>query len=88
MLCGDVVVKQMLQELYWQEIDTARLNFEADPAYQTYFTESQAIWEGADMPEPLFHLLETSNYLSFAHGFRLGLHLGRWAEEGHGPTGG
>lgn len=40
------------------------------------------------MPEPLFHLLDTSNYLSFAHGFRLGLHLDRWAEEGRGPTGG
>ena len=79
---------ELLQTLYWQEIDTARLNFEADPAYQTYFTQSQAIWEGADMPEPLFHLLETSNYLSFAHGFRLGLGLGLRAEEGHGPTGG
>ena len=77
-------MNQMLKQLYWQEIDEARLNFEADPAYQTYFTQSQVLWEGANMPEPLFRLLETSNYLSFAHGFRLGLGLRVWAE---GPCG-
>ena len=76
-----------LQELYRHEIDQARLNFEADPAYRAYFTQSQVLWEGADMPESLFHLLETSNCLSFSHGFRLGLRLGRWAEEGHSSAG-
>lgn len=75
-------MKQLLQELYWQEIDKARLNFEADPAYRDYLTQSQALWEDQDMPDPIFHLLDTSNFLSFVHGFRLGLELGRWAEMG------
>ena len=36
------------------------------------------------MPQPIFQLLEQSNFLSFAHGFRLGLGLGRWAGEADG----
>ena len=81
-------MNQMLRTLYWQEIDRARLNFEADPAYRDYFTQSQALWEGGDMPEAFFHLLDAGNFLSFAHGFRLGLGLRRWAEEGSGPADG
>ena len=73
-------MEERLKCLYWQEIDRARLDFESDPAYRDYFTQSQALWEGGDMPQPIFQLLEQSNFLSFAHGFRLGLGLGRWAE--------
>ena len=75
---------ERLKHLYSLEIEQARLNFEADPAYRDYLTQSQALWEGGDMPQPIFQLLEQSNFLSFAHGFRLGLGLGRWAGEADG----
>lgn len=73
---------ERLKNLYSLEIEQARLNFEADPAYRDYLTQSQALWEDQDMPDPISHLLDTSNFLSFVHGFRLGLELGRWAEMG------
>lgn len=68
-------MERILRELYVLEVDQARLDFEADPAYQTYLTQSEALWQGQDMPEPIFRLLDTGNYISFAHGFRLGLRL-------------
>ena len=36
-------MEERLKGLYWQEIDRARLDFESDPAYQDYFTQSQAL---------------------------------------------
>lgn len=72
-------MEEKLKALYNQEIDQSRLDFDGDPEYQAYYTQAEALWEGGDMPAAVFHLLETSNFLSFAHGFRLGLKLVQWA---------
>ena len=68
-------MKEKLKTLYIQEITQAHLDFERDPEYQTYYTQAEALWEGGDMPVP-------SNFLSFVHGFRLGLKLARWFQKG------
>ena len=75
-------MKEKLKTLYIQEITQAHLDFERDPEYQTYYTQAEALWEGGDMPVPIFHLLETGSYLSFSHGFRLGLKLARQLRKG------
>lgn len=75
-------MKEKLKALYLQEIDQAHLDFDGDPEYQKYYTQSEALWEGKDMPAPLFHLLETSSFISFVHGFRLGMRLARWLRTG------
>ena len=75
-------MKEKLKTLYIQDITQAHLDFERDPEYHTYYTQAEALWEGGDMPAPLFHLLDTSNFLSFVHGFRLGLKLARWFQKG------
>ncbi|MCI9294435.1 MAG: hypothetical protein HFF48_04325 [Lawsonibacter sp.] len=75
-------MKELLKELYDWEIDQSRLNFDHDPEYQAYYTQVEALWEEGDMPAPLFHLLETSNLISFAHGFQLGARLARWVGAG------
>ena len=69
-----------IRELYLQEVDRGALDFEGDPGYQLYLTRCRPLWEGGDMPEALFHLLDESNFLSFAHGFRLGIALMKWAD--------
>ena len=68
-------MKEQLKELYFQEIEQSRLDFDRDPEYQAYYTQAEVLWKGEDMPAAVFHLLETSNFLSFAHGFRLGARL-------------
>ena len=75
-------MKELLKELYDWEIDQSRLNFDHDPEYQAYYTQVEALWEGKDMPPAVFHLLDTSNFLSFAHGFRLGARLAGWVRAG------
>lgn len=75
-------MEQRLKELYNWEIDEANLNFDRDPEYQMYYTQAQAFWEGEDMPEPIYRLLDTGNFLSFAHGFRLGALLTGWLRMG------
>ena len=75
-------MKEPLKELCDQEIAHARLDFDSDSEYRAYYTQAEALWEGGDMPAPLFHLLDTSNFLSFVHGFRLGLKLARWFQKG------
>ena len=75
-------MEEKLKALYIQEIDQSRLDFDNNPEYQTYYTQAAAIWKGKDMPESFYHLLDTSNFLSFAHGFRLGMQLAGWAREG------
>ncbi|RKI66517.1 hypothetical protein D7V91_12260 [bacterium 1xD42-67] len=75
-------MKGILKELYIQEIERSRLDFERDPEYQTYYTQAQALWEGGDMPCPIHRLLDISGFLSFAHGFRLGVRLARWLRRG------
>lgn len=75
-------MEDKLKELYNQEIDQFRLDFDHDPEYQAYYTQAQALWEGGDMPKSFYNLLDTGNFLSFAHGFRLGMRLAGWARKG------
>ena len=75
-------MKEKLKTLYIQEITQAHLDFDSDPEYQAYYTQTEALWEGGELPAALFHLLDTSNFLSFVHGFRLGLKLARWFQKG------
>ena len=75
-------MEQKLKELYNQEIDQFRLDFDSDPEYQAYYTQAKALWEGDDMPKSFYNLLDTGNFLSFAHGFRLGMELAGWLRTG------
>ncbi len=75
-------MEEKLKVLYDQEIERAQLDFDRDPEYQSYYTQAAALWEGRDMPAAVFHLLDTSNFLSFAHGFRLGARLAGWVRAG------
>ena len=75
-------MKERLRELYLQEIETSRLDFDSDPEYKHYYTQAEALWEGDDMPSPFYHLLDAGNFLSFAHGFRLGAQLAGWMRAG------
>lgn len=72
-------MKEKLKELYIQEIDQFQLDFDQDPEYQAYYTQAEELWEGEDMPKSLYHLLDAGNFLSFVHGFRLGVQLAGWA---------
>lgn len=75
-------MEEKLKALYLQGIDQFHLDFDHDPEYQIYYTQAKALWEGEDMPAALYHLLNTGNFLSFVHGFRLGLELAGWARKG------
>ena len=75
-------MEEILKELYIQEIDQSRLDFDHDPEYQAYYTQAQQLWEGGDIPYSIYRLLDTSNFLSFAHGFRLGMELSGWLRTG------
>lgn len=75
-------MEEKLKELYMQEIEQFQLDFECNPEYRAYYTQVEALWEGKDMPPAVFHLLDTSNFLSFAHGFRLGARLAGWVQTG------
>lgn len=68
-------MNEQIKALCHLETESSRLNFDQDPDYQLYYTQAQALWEGGDMPSPLFRLLETSNALAFAHGLRTGAAL-------------
>lgn len=75
-------MEEKLKELYFQEIEQFRLDFDRDPEYQAYYTQAEALWEGGDMPEPFYRLLDAGNFRSFVHGFRLGAELTRWLRTG------
>lgn len=75
-------MEETLRELYIRETSRDGLDFDSDPEYQAYYTQAEALWEGGDMPPAVFHLLEVSNFLSFAHGFRLGAQLAGWVGTG------
>ena len=75
-------MEETLRELYIRETSRDGLDFDSDPEYQAYYTQAEAIWKGGDMPPAVFHLLEVSNFLSFAHGFRLGAQLAGWMQTG------
>ena len=75
-------MEEKLKELYIREITQSKLDFDHDPEYQTYYTQVEEFWKGEDIPAPVLHLLDAGNFLTFAHGFRLGLALTRWARTG------
>ena len=75
-------MKDRLRELYLQEIEASRLDFDSDPEYQRYYTQAEALWEGGEMPDAVFRLLDTSDFVAFAHGFRLGAELAEWMRAG------
>lgn len=75
-------MEEQLKELYKQEIDQFRLDFDSDPEYQAYYTQAEALWKGGDMPKSFYDLLDAGNFLSFAHGFRLGAQLAGWMRAG------
>ena len=62
-------MEKQLKELYKQEIDQFRLDFDGDPEYQAYYTQAEALWEGGEMPKSFYHLLEAGNFLSFLPDF-------------------
>lgn len=73
------LMDEHLKELFFNEVDQGRLRFEACPEYNELMAQSEALFPAASLPKPVFRLLDLSNRLSFAHGFRLGLRLKRWA---------
>lgn len=75
-------MEERLKELYLQEIEKFHLNFDSNLDYQKYYTQAAALWEEEDIPEPVYSLLETSNFLSFIHGIRLGAQLADWLRTG------
>ena len=75
-------MEETLRELYIRETSRDSLDFDSDPEYQAYYTQAEALWEGEELPAALFHLLDTSNFLSFVHGFRLGAQLAGWVGTG------
>ena len=74
-------MEERIRELYIRESNTDHLDFDRDPEYQAYYTQAQALWEGGEMPEAVFGLLEASDFVSFVHGFRLGVALAGWVAE-------
>ena len=77
-------MEEKLKALYIQEVNQSRLDFDRDPEYQMYYTQAEELWEEGDIPPSIFHLLERSDFLSFACGLRLGLELAEWVREGRG----
>ena len=75
-------MEETLRELYIRETSRDGLDFDSDLEYQAYYTQTEALWAGGELPAALFHLLDTSNFLSCAHGFRLGAQLAGWVGTG------
>ncbi len=71
---------KQLKEFFFEEQERGRLNFETFPEYADRLHQSVALFPSGDLPDPIFELLEISNYISFAHGLKLGLNLKRWAQ--------
>ena len=67
-----------LHELYHAEIDRASLDFDADSQYQAYLSQAEALWPDGELPAVFFQLLDASNFLSFSHGFQLGMGMTLW----------
>lgn len=70
---------EQLKEFFCDEQDRGRLVFEDDPKYAGLLHQCTALFPGGDLPKPVFDLLETANFISFAHGLKLGLRLKRWS---------
>lgn len=74
-------MEEKLKMLYQQEIDQSFLDFDRDPESRVLYTGSGPLGRGR-YAESFYHLLDTGNFLSFAHGFRLGVQLAGWTQEG------
>ncbi len=72
-------MNKQLQEFFCDEQDRGRLVFENDPEYAALLHQTTTLFPDGDLPKEIFDLLETANLLSFAHGFKLGLRLTKWA---------
>ncbi len=72
-------MNEQIQELFFNEVNRGRLNFDSDPEYARQMAQSSALFPGGDLPQPIFELLESANYISFAYGLKLGLRLQQWA---------
>lgn len=70
---------EQLKDFFYAEQEQGRLNFDADPKYAGLLQQSVALFPDGDLPNPVFDLLETASFISFAHGLRLGLNLREWA---------
>lgn len=75
-------MKERLRELYINEVETSRLDFDSDPEYKHYYTQAKALWEGGEMPGAVLRLLDASDFVAFVHGFRLGLGMAGWMKVG------
>lgn len=72
-------MNRQLQEFFFAEQEQGRLNFESFPEYNHLLHQSLVLFPDGDLPAPIFDLLETTNFISFAHGLKLGLQLRKWA---------
>ena len=70
---------KLLTELYYQEVESARLDFDADPDYAQAMARTLQVLPARELPQELLSLVDVSNRLSFLHGFRLALALKEWA---------
>ncbi len=69
---------QLLQELFYDEIDQGRLVFEDFPEYNDLMNQSVSLFPDGDLPVSISKLLDTANCISFAHGLRVRQRLERW----------
>lgn len=68
-----------IYELYHTEIDQGNLDFDADPKYRTCLAQIEPFFPNKELPPAWFCLLDRSNFLSFSHGFRLGMQIILWS---------
>ena len=71
---------EQLKDFFYVEQEQGRLVFEDFPEYNDFLSQSTILFSDGDLPKPVFDLLETANFISFAHGLKLGLRLKRWAQ--------
>ena len=77
---------EQLKDFFYAEQEQGRLVFEDFPEYNDFLSQSTILFSDGDLPKPVFDLLETANFISFAHGLKLGLRLKRWANSLSQPS--
>ena len=70
---------EQLKDFFYVEQEQGRLVFEDFPEYNDFLSQSTILFSDGDLPKPVFDLLETANFIAFAHGLKLGLRLKRWS---------
>ena len=71
-------MEDLIRELYAREVSRASLDFDADPEYQSSLAQAELLCPDGELPPAWFHLLDRSNFLSFSHGFQLGMGMTLW----------